>query len=453
MVRTEIVHTKDNGDIEYKVLNYTNYLIKGLGWCIALLLACLFCFFVQKWIVSCFLNAISWAFALCAIALFGFLYRRSNLIGRAEACLVIDAIHFIVEKDAILQNQKVVNIKFFSDTLNSYGAIDEEYVLALLSDKTVLKYSIDQLNSEDKQYNHKLLKKEFSICTNDIQKQKILKPCMWSKILRSPTFVKLIIWTIIIGILAIGATVMFLILTNIQDSYDFIVLFFSLFGLLAFIPLHSYMDKKLPKNSFYNVVRFILSIPSFVLELSKLFIPFMTIIMMFVLMFAYSFLPVFLIVMGIELLGLTITLNAKLFIFLTFPFIIAAQVSGLIRNIILKKGLFSLNDHHFYFFMRELVKFLYTKENLNFIIYAGYFIFLTVSTFKALQDGAALLSQDIDLIVTKSFLVYIACTSMFDRKKSSNLEGSKLLTLLIKMLLASDDETWKQKRKSHRLYD
>ena len=92
--------------------------------------------------------------------------------------------------------------------------------------------------------------------------------------------------------------------------------------------------------------------------------------------------------------------------------------------------------------MRELVKFLYTKENLNFITYAGYFCFLAVSSFKLFQTGGALLSQDLDLIVTKSFLVYMACTSMLDRKKASNIEPKALLKLLIKLLLARDDKTW-----------
>ena len=171
------------------------------------------------------------------------------------------------------------------------------------------------------------------------------------------------------------------------------------------------------------------------------------------LIFVYSFLPVFIIVMGIELLGYDTTFNTKLFVFLTFPFIIASQGSIFIRNIILRQAPFRENDHHYQLFMRELVKFLYTKENLNFIIYTGYFFFLTVSTLKTLQTGGTVLSQEIDLIVAKSFLVYIACTSMFDRKKSSNIEGGMLLTLLIKMLLACDDEVWRKTRKSHQLND
>ena len=172
MIKTQIVHTNNNGDIEYKVLNDTDYFIKAIGWCLVFLLACLFCFFIQKWVVSSFLNIISCIFALCAIVLFGFTYRRSSLLGKEEASLVTDAIHFIAEQDAIQRNQEIVDTKFCSDTLDSYGTIDEEYVLVLLSDKTIIKYPIEQLKREDKQYNYKLIKKGFSECTNKIQIQK-----------------------------------------------------------------------------------------------------------------------------------------------------------------------------------------------------------------------------------------------------------------------------------------
>ena len=451
MIRTKIVGTHNNGDIEYKVLKGIDYFIKGLSWCIAFLLACLFCFFIQKWVVLPFLNILSYIFLLCTVVLFGYLYRRSSRLEKEEASLVTDAIHFIAEQDAIQRNQEIVDTKFCSDTLDSYGTIDEEYVLVLLSDKTIIKYPIEQLKREDKQYNYKLIKKGFSECTNKIQKQKISRPTLRYRIMNSPALITPITWIIIIGILAIGAVVISLFLTNIHDAYDAIALLSIPFWLLTFIPIDRYIDKTLPKNRVCNIIRFILSIPVFILKLSKLIMPFSTIMLMLILMFAFSFLPIFFIVIGIELLGYNITLNAKLFI--TLPFIIVSQGSIFIRNIILRQVPFRGNDHHYQLFMRELVKFLYTKENLNFIIYAGYFFFLTVSTLKTLQTGGTILGREIDLIVTKSFLVYIACTSMFDRKKSSNIEGGTLLTLFLKILLASDDEIWRQKRKSHKLDD
>ena len=160
MIKTKIVHTNNNGDIEYKVLNDTDYFIKAIGWCLVFLLACLFCFFIQKWVVSPFLNTISCIFALCAIVLFGFMYRRSSLLGKEEASLVTDAIHFIVEQDSIQRNQKVVNIKFCSDIKDLHRTVSKEYILVLLSDKILLKYHIKQLAHDNKWCNYKSIKKE-----------------------------------------------------------------------------------------------------------------------------------------------------------------------------------------------------------------------------------------------------------------------------------------------------
>ena len=168
------------------------------------------------------------------------MYRRSRLLGKEEASLVTDAIRFIAEQDAIQRNQKVVNTKFCSETLDSYGTIDEEYVIVLLSDKTVLKYHIQQL---------KLIKKEFSVCTNKTQIQKILESNLRSKIMNSPAFITPITWIIIIGILAIGAAVMFLFLTNIHDAYDAIALLSIPFGLLIFIPINRNIDNAIYDNN------------------------------------------------------------------------------------------------------------------------------------------------------------------------------------------------------------
>ena len=61
------------------------------------------------------------------------------------------------------------------------------------------------------------------------------------------------------------------------------------------------------------------------------------------------------------------------------------------------------------------------------------------------------MSADIDMVVAKSFLVFIACTNMLDRRKSANLEGGALLTLFVKMMIVHDDEEWRLKRKKHQL--
>lgn len=87
---------------------------------------------------------------------------------------------------------------------------------------------------------------------------------------------------------------MSLFLTNIHDAYDAIALLSIPFWLLTFIPIDRYIDKTLPKNRVCNIIRFILSIPVFILKLGNLIMPFLTIMLTLILMFAFSFLPIFL---------------------------------------------------------------------------------------------------------------------------------------------------------------
>lgn len=443
MDRVKIICTHSNGDIEYKVLKGDIFLEKGIIWLLGLLLAFPCCYYIQKWIISPYLRPLLGVLALCSIILLVVLYRYSKLLWEKEESLVINAVRTIVEQDLVREDLKAVKVKFYSDTLDSYGTIDEEYVLVLLSGGTIIKYSIEQLDIRDKSYNYKLIKREYSKQIKITQKQRLLRPGVWSRIMNSPLFSSLLVWSIILMILAAGGAVAFFLFKYIHTEYDFISLLSIPLAGMLFTLMYGYLDRILPKNKRGNAVRKILYLPIVgLLIINSLAMPFFTILGAILLITAVAFLPIFFFVTGVESFGYCITPNAKLYIFLTCPFVIASQGSRLLCRIILKYTFFREDNHHFQVLMRELVKFLYTKENLNFITYAGYFCFLAVSSFKLFQTGGALLSQDLDLIVTKSFLVYMACTSMLDRKKASNIEPKALLKLLIKLLLARDDKTW-----------
>lgn len=448
----EIVQVRDNNDIEYRVGNNTDKIMNGLKWCIL--------FFVLAFL-PVFLPSISpkteavltGSFAIVGVGIFVLLYKRSTSLDKAEAALVVEAIQDTVLQDAKKRNVKVRRIKFCSDFLDSYGSIDEEYVLALLSDKTVLKYPIEQLDNDDKQFHHKLIKAVGTVCNDNKQVKHIYRESVLSKVIRSRFFTNLASWGIIVGILAIGVLTISLLLLPLfkypNEKRGVGIFALLITGLFASLFAYIYVDKKLPKNNLSCIIRFVLLLPIMVLLLSK---PFVTIVLAFMLMVGYSLLPVLFVEKVTELCGYEITASAELFINLTVPLILATYCSTFIlHHVILRFSTFANNDHHYQLFMRELVKFIYTKENLSFIIYAGYFIFIAVSSFHNLQTGQALWNNALDLVVTKSFLVYMACTSMLDRQKSSNIGSSALLHIIIQMLDASDDEEWRKKRKVHLL--
>lgn len=454
MIKAAIVKTMPNGNVEYKVLNSVESDIKWLRLSILFLFAAVVLYpIILKSLGIVSVAIVVGLLAAIGIVIFVCLVYRGHFLGKAEEKLVINIINDVVIRDAEGLKLIVLKMRFYSDSLDSYGTIDEEYVLALMSNNTILKYPIRQLNRKDEDYNHKLIVCKCEVCDNDEQKERILKKSLISKVVASPLFVGFITWFIIALILGFGFGLMYLFVKYVHSVEDVIPPFIFIIGLFAFIPLYEQADKRLPHNRFCNGIRYVMRLPLCILSLSKLVIPSLTIMVIFVLMFAYSFLPVFGVVYLIELAGYNITMVGKLFILLTIPLIIATHCSNYIRGLILRKTPFRENNHHYHLFMRELVRFVYTKENLNFIVYASYFLFLFISTFKSSQSVEPLLSKDIDFVVAKSFLVFIACTNMLDRKRSSNLSGGKLLALLVKMMIVHDDEEWRKKRKNHQLKD
>ncbi|MBO7537794.1 MAG: hypothetical protein J6T44_00770 [Prevotella sp.] len=447
------VKKRSNGDVEYKVLNDIDTDMRWLKWGIIILIVAVLCRLILKSFGVISVDIVVGILASIGFGIIAYLVIRGHSLGKTEGKFVINIINDVVVQDAEGRNQKVLKVKFCSDSLDSYGTIDEEYVLALMSDKTILKYPIKQLNRKDEKYNHKLIVNKGEVCKNDEQKKHILRKSLISKVAGSPLFINLMTWGVIALILGFGIGVLYLIVKFVHSVENYILLFVIFLGLLAFVPLYELADKRLSHNRFCEGIRYVLRVPIGILGLTKLVMPSLTIMVTLGLMFAYSFLPVFGVVKLIELAGYSITIEGKLFIFLTFPLIIATHCSNYIRGIILRMSPFSENDHHYHLFERELVRFVYTKENLNFIVYATYFLFLFVSTFKNVQSGDSLLNKEIDIVVAKSFLVFIACTNMLDRKKSSNLEGGELLTLFVKMMIARDDEEWRMKRKNHQLKD
>lgn len=450
-IRVTKVKTHASGDIEYKVLADDENDMSLIKWSIIFIIVAFLCYlFLKSW---CLVDddIFFCVSVVVFIGLFTYLVLDVYLLDRIEGKFVKRAIGGCIIRDAVERNQKVLRVRFCSDSLDSYGTNDEEYVLVLLGDKTVLKYPIRQLNGQNEKFYHKLIVSKCEICENDIQKRLVLKKSMILKLISSPFFVSLATWGVIALILGLGLGILYLFVDFMYNAKDSILPFAAFLVLLLFMFLNDLAEKKLSHNRLGNFIRIILSIPFIVLGITKLVMPFLTIFVALCFMLAYSFFPVFVVCRLVEAAGYNILIEGKLFLFLTIPLIIATHCSDWIRGRILRKTPFRENDHHYHLFMRELVRFVYTKGNLNFIVYSSYFLFLFISTFKNIQCGEALLSADLDMIVAKAFLVYIACTNMLDRKKSSNLESGALLKLFVKMMIAHDDETWRMKRKSHQL--
>ena len=451
MAKNELVKKYSNGDIEYRTINSFYTQLKFLIAILSSLIALLFSLVAVKYYYSSLLFIIVIFFLLGTIVLV-LLYPYSNKQRtKKEETFVIEAIHSIVKQDAQERNLEIEKINFFIDT-NFPNNDEEQYVLALTTDKIVLRYLVEELDCKDNGYIHKLIKRRPAICPDQYLLHKIAPLSTWTKIKNSSFYTTLQSWVYILGFSLIGSTPFIIMALSNKILWIVLLIFLPPFlGIFLFL-LHDYIDAKLPKNKCGNFVRIIL------LQLNKLFykfesnaMPFFTIILMAMSIFPLPFLMFYLPTLAIDYFLYDITTNTKLYLSLTLPFIFVYQQSKMIKRMLLKYSPLALNEHHFQYHMRELANFLYTKDNLNLFIYPSYFLLFLFSNFWRFQTNTDFIGEDFNSILLKSFLTYFAYTNMLDKKKKAQFSISQMLQLMRNISNASDqDEEWKAKRKGNK---
>jgi len=447
MAKNELVKKYSNGDIEYRTINSFYTQLKFLIAILSSLIALLFSLVAVKYYYSSLLFIIVIFFLLGTIVLV-LLYPYSNKQRtKKEETFVIESMHSIVKQDAQERNLEIEKINFFIDT-NFPNNDEEQYVLALTTDKIVLRYLVEELDCKDNGYIHKLIKRRPAICPDQYLLYKIAPLSTWTKIKNSSFYTTLQSWVYILGFSLIGSTPFIIMALSNKILWIVLLIFLPPFlGIFLFL-LHDYIDAKLPKNKCGNFVIIIL------LQLNKLFykfesnaMPFFTIILMAMSIFPLPFLMFYLPTLAIDYFLYDITTNTKLYLSLTLPFIFVYQQSKMIKRMLLKYSPLALNEHHFQYHMRELANFLYTKDNLNLFIYPSYFLLFLFSNFWRFQTNTDFIGEDFNSILLKSFLTYFAYTNMLDKKKKAQFSISQMLQLMRNISNASDqDEEWKAKR-------
>lgn len=450
MAKNELVKTYSNGDIEYRTSNSSyNQLIFFIA-TPSSLIALLFSLVAAKHYYSSLLCIIALFLSLGTIVL-GFLYPNSNKQRtKKETTFVIETIHSIVKQDAQERNLEIEKINFFIDT-NSPNNNDEQYVLALTTDKIVLRYLVEVLDCKDKGYIHKLIKRRPAICPDENLLHKIAPLSIWTKIKNSSFYTTLQSWVYVLGFSLIGAAPIIIIILSNNKLWIVSFILFPLVLAILLPLLYNITDAKLAKNKSGNFVRMTLFLLNTLFyKLTSKTIPFFTIIMV-IFMLSIPFPMFYLPILAIDYFLYDITTNTRLYLSLTLPFIFVYQQSKMIKRMLLKYSPLALNEHHFQYHMRELANFLYTKDNLNLFIYQSYFLLFLFSNFWRFQANTDSISEDFNSILIKSFLTYFAYTNMLDKMKKSQFSIKQMLQLMRNISNASDqDEEWKAKRKGSR---
>lgn len=194
------------------------------------------------------------------------------------------------------------------------------------------------------------------------------------------------------------------------------------------------------RNKFFKIFIFVLSTPiAALILLLKLLGPFMIISMGFIMYLFCSIsmqVVIIYIINGIK----EIPIEMTTFILFSSSSIIAVAFHQNILNFINKyhpavqKGYLVEQNKK----VVDLIKYLFNINNVRFVIYLLYFIFIIVFSIKTLDNRTVLNNEIIDYAVMQAFLVFLAFDNIRINSKEVKILASKLLEKLILVILADN---------------
>lgn len=101
--------------------------------------------------------------------------------------------------------------------------------------------------------------------------------------------------------------------------------------------------------------------------------------------------------------------------------------------------------------MIELTKYLFKRDNIRFVIYLLYFVFLLAFSFYYLEGKSLFTNKLLDSAVLQAFLVFIAFDSVMINSKYIKLKSSIILSKMWKIFKydVEDEDEYKQKENSN----
>lgn len=218
----------------------------------------------------------------------------------------------------------------------------------------------------------------------------------------------------------------------------------SIIGYVAFCMLLSYIAEK-TNNKILNKMVIITAYPmALIMFILRLGVPTLTLIFNAFFLFLTTFGIPFLIMHGIEsIFEFGLKKPTMIFLALSIASILSVYLSKYLLIFILKwspvlKGNYEDKPRHKH--LQELTKIFYQKNNILFLIYLLYFIYLGVTAFTKTQLGRATFSNDIDIAVLQSFLVFLAFSNMVAKSKDVTLASQSILSIYARIALGKDEE-------------
>lgn len=234
---------------------------------------------------------------------------------------------------------------------------------------------------------------------------------------------------------------------NATKSVNWVFYFFGYVVLLIFF---GWLHKKFP-NKLLKYLNIGISLPLAIFSfLFQFAIPTIGLVLHIFLFGLFAFaLPLLLIRANEYFDYITLTEQTALFINLTFATCFSVAFYKQILNFVYRFGPFRIKESKKMkkFRLDELTEYILNKENIRFIIYSSFFIYLIIFSFQYLQNSSIFEIQEKDRAVYQSFLCFLAFDRILLNSKSFILLPSEFLNKMINSITQKETEKETKKEK------
>lgn len=244
---------------------------------------------------------------------------------------------------------------------------------------------------------------------------------------------------LIIGLILLVGGLFFTLFTWLMITLEWRLLLIIV-GVLVLMAISAWISRN-RKGRFAQVVNKAITVPIVIVYLFiGLIQPFITIVGSFLFVSLYAFGLPALILFGFTKAGwLGLKPETIAFVVIAIGSILCSTFYDVTKWIIRITPIKNWGDHKCESYREQLAIYLIHPNNVVFLMYLLYFVYLGVSGFMQIQKGTYLFSAQLDAAILKAFLFFIAYTNMRSKAKDAEVDARDLLKRTL-LLFVHDDK-------------
>ncbi len=195
------------------------------------------------------------------------------------------------------------------------------------------------------------------------------------------------------------------------------------------------------RGRFADIINKAISVPVvMVLFLIGIIQPFITIIgtFLFVALYAFGF-PALILLICTKVGWLELRPETIAFVVIALGSMLCSTLYDVTKWIIRISPLKNWGEHKYESYREQLAIYLIHPNNVVFLMYLIYFVYLGVSGYIQIQNGTFVFSAEFDVAILRAFLVFIAYTNVRSKMKETEVDAKELLKRTL-LLFVHDDE-------------